>query len=117
MTLCGNAGDTKYFTKIDLSLMFYCFMLDDDSMDMCTIVIPYGKYRYRCLPMGVKVSLDYAQAIIEKVLAGLHVDCYINDMGLWTNGSFDEHVAMVDKYSSVCKTMVSSATLSNAIGQ
>ena len=87
----------KYFTKIDLSMMFYCFMLDDDSMDMCTIVTPYGKYRYRRLPMGIKVSPDYAQAIIEKVLDGLDVDCYIDDMGLWTDGTFEEHLSMVSK--------------------
>ena len=72
-------------------------MLDDDSMDICTIVTPYGKYRYRRLPMGIKVSPNYVRAIIERVLDELDVDCYIDDMGLWTNGTFEEHLDMVSK--------------------
>ena len=41
--------------------------------------------------MGIKVSPDYTQALIEKILKGLNVDCYIDDMGIWTNGTIDFH--------------------------
>ena len=31
------------------------------------------------------------------MLDGLDVDCYIDDMGLWAHGTFEEHLSMVSK--------------------
>ena len=47
--------------------------------------------------MGMKISPDEAQAIMEEILEGLDVTCYIDDLGIWTNGTFDEHLEFVDK--------------------
>lgn len=46
----------KYFTKIDLSMHFYTFELDEESSWLYVIVTPHGKYRYKRLPMGVHES-------------------------------------------------------------
>ena len=85
-----------YFTKIDLSMMFYCFELDEESQKICTLTTEHGNYRCLRLPMGLKSSPDYAQAFITKILNGLDVEVYIDDMGLWTSGSFEEHMLLVD---------------------
>ena len=33
---------------------------------------------------------------MEEILRGLDVTCYIDDLGIWTNGTFDEHLELVD---------------------
>jgi len=87
----------KYFTKIDLSMMLYCFELDEPSKELCTIVTPFGKFQYNRLPMGVKFSPDVAQSLIKKILTDLDVEVYIDDIGIWTKGSFQEHLAIIDE--------------------
>jgi hypothetical protein len=40
-----------YVTAIDLNMGYYHFPLDEESQKFCTTILPWGKYRYRKLPM------------------------------------------------------------------
>ena len=86
----------KFFTKIDLSMMqYYTFELDEESSWLCVIVTPFGKYRYLRLPMGIKMSPDIAQEIMEDVLKDLaDVECYLDDIGIFSK-SYDNHMHTV----------------------
>lgn len=90
----------KYFTKIDLSMMFYCFRLSKNSQRMCVITTPKGCFAYTRLPMGVKISPDVAQYHITNMLQGIDCSCYMDDVGIWTNGTFEEHLQVIDKVLS-----------------
>jgi hypothetical protein len=62
-------------------MQYYMFELDEESQDLCTIVIPFGKYKYLRLPMELKCSPDIAKAAIDNVLSGIEdADVYIDDV-------------------------------------
>ena len=87
-----------YFTKMDLNMQFYCFELDKESKKCTTIITPDGQlYEYNRLPMGFNIRPEEAQAIMEEILQGLDIIRYSDDLGIWTNGTFDAHLELVDK--------------------
>ncbi len=65
MDILRKRSRYKFFTKLDVSMQYYTFELDNKSQDSCTIITPSGKHKYLSLLMGLKCSPDIAQAIME----------------------------------------------------
>ncbi len=88
----------KYFTKIDISMQYYTFELDEESSHLCVISTPFGPYRYLRLPMGVTIAPDVSQEIMESMFRDLreHVEIYIDDIGVFTN-TWEEHIQILEK--------------------
>lgn len=72
-------------------MMYYALELDEESKALTTIVTPFGKYQYCRMAMGLKVSPDMTQSMIENVLKGLYVKVYIYDIGIF-NGNYSDHI-------------------------
>jgi hypothetical protein len=83
----------QYASAIDLSMGYYHIPLDKYSQKLCTTILPWGKYRYKRLPMGIKNSPDIFQAVINELLGDLDfVQVYLDDILITTDGSFQDHL-------------------------
>ena len=85
-----------YATALDLSMGYYHIPLDEASSKLCTTILPWGKYRYLRLPMGIKNSPDIFQVIMQGLMADLeYVRAYIDDILIISNGTFEDHMRKV----------------------
>ena len=86
-----------YATAIDLNMGYYNILLTPNSSRLCTIVLPWGKYSYTSLPMGLASSPDIFQEKMNNLFAGLeYVRCYIDDILCITKGSWQNHLDKLD---------------------
>jgi hypothetical protein len=87
----------KYTTAIDLRMGYYHIPLDLEAQKVCTIILPWGKYQYKRLPMGVKTSSDISQRIIYELLGDIpNIQVYLEYILITSNGTFEEHAAIME---------------------
>lgn len=61
----------KFATSLDLIQGYHQMPLDDEARKICTIVLPWGKYEYTRLPMGIKLAGDAFQERMNELLGHL----------------------------------------------
>ena len=88
----------QYATSLDLNMGYYHIKLDPESAKLCTLVFPWGKYEMQALPMGLCNSPDIFQEKMSELMQGLNfVRCYIDDLLVISNGTYEEHLKDVQK--------------------
>ena len=85
----------KFFTKLDVSMQYYTFLLDDASCNLCTFATPFGLYRYCWLPMGISESPDITTAKMHLVLDGIEdIEFYMDNIGVFSS-CWEDHLSLL----------------------
>ena len=85
-----------FATALDLNMGYYTIRLDGDAQKICTIILPWGKYSYQRLPMGIAGSPDIFQEKMTGLMEQLdYVRAYIDDLLIITKSSYEDHLAKV----------------------
>jgi hypothetical protein len=87
-----------YATSLDLNIGYYQVLLTPFSSRLCTIVLPWGKYEYCRLPMGLSISPDVFQEKMSELMSGLEfAQAYLDDLLiLLTEKGFEKHLDKVE---------------------
>ena len=56
-----NLEGFQYATSLELNMVYYHIRLSDQASNLCTIILPWRKYKYKRLPMGICNSPDIFQ--------------------------------------------------------
>jgi hypothetical protein len=78
---------------------YYHMLLTPFARRLCTIVLPWGKYEYCRLPMGLSVSPDIFQEKMSELMVGLEfARAYLDDLLIIsTEQGFDKHLEKLEQ--------------------
>ena len=87
----------QYATSLDLNMGYYHIELSPNSKRLCTIVLPWGKYEYQKLPMGLCNSPDIFQEKMSTLMGDLEfVRTYIDDLLITTMSDWKDHLQCLE---------------------
>ena len=77
---------------------YYHLELDEKAKELCTIVLPFGKFEYQRTPMGLCNSPDVFQEKMNELFMGLdYARAYIDDLLCLTKGDFTDHLDKLER--------------------
>lgn len=94
--MLAKVGQAGYLSKLDLRKGYYQIPLENSCRDLTAFVTPWGTFRFKVLPFGLKNAPAIFQSIMTKVLrncADFSV-VYIDDVLVFSM-SEEEHVGHV----------------------
>jgi hypothetical protein len=81
----------QYATSLDLNMGYYHIELSPNSKRLCIIVLPWGKYEYQKLLMGLYNSPDIFQEKMLTLMGDLEfVHTYIDDLLVMTMPNWED---------------------------
>ena len=87
----------QFASSIDLNMGYYTIKLNPDAQKICTIILPWGKYKYKRLPMGISGAPDIFQEKMSELMFDLgFVRTYLDDVLVVTKSSFEEHLEKLE---------------------
>ena len=91
--LYAQLRGAKVFTTLNLRSGYYHIKLGKDSQAKTAFITPFGRYEFNMVPFGLAQAPAYFQALIRKVLKGLHILAvtYLDDIIIFSKDE-EEHL-------------------------
>ena len=96
-------GRSRFFTKADLASGYWHVELDDESSMLITFQTCHGRYRWRRLPFGTKVSSEIFQKRLLEVLGDLKGVVVIAEDIIIHGETQEEHDRNLEKFLQRCR--------------
>ncbi|CAG8646030.1 3855_t:CDS:1, partial [Ambispora leptoticha] len=94
-----------WYSSVDAYKGYWQIQIRDEDKDKVAVATPLGVLRYTVMCMGLKNASETFQRLMDKLLEGdewRHIAAaYQDDIGLWTQGTIEEHV---DKFVKLAQT-------------
>ena len=95
----------KYVSSSGLNMGYRHIKICPFLSKLFTIVLPWEKYEYQKLPMGLCNTPDIVQEKINELFHGLdYVKTYIDDLLLISKKSLEDHIKKLDELLSKSKS-------------
>ena len=87
----------KYANSLNLNMVYHHIGLRKYASNLFTIIIPWGKYRKKLLPMGVSNSLGIFQEKMNKLFHGFElIRAYIDDLLITNKGDWSDQLEKLE---------------------
>ena len=94
--LFAKLAGGKVFLKLDMSQAYQQLPLDDDSKKLLVVNMPRGFFQYTRLPYGISTAPAIFQSVMDRILQGLPVACYLDDI-LIVAKTEEEHDQLLER--------------------
>jgi hypothetical protein len=72
---------------------YYTIRLDPDASRICTVILPWGKYSYKRLPMGIAGSPNIFQSKMLELMEDVeYVQAYLDNLLCISRSSLEDHL-------------------------
>ena len=92
-----NLEGFQYATSLDLNMGCYNIRLSKQVSKLCKIILPWGKYRYKRLPMGMRNSPDIFQDKMNEIFRVIEfIQAYIDELLIITNVDWSNNLETLE---------------------
>ena len=81
--LLAQIAEERFFSKLDMSQASQQLTLDKDGKNLLVVNTPKGLFRYTKLPYGISTAPAICQSVMDRILQGLPVACYLARSIVW----------------------------------
>ena len=87
----------QFFSTFDLARGFYQVPLEETDRDKTTFLTPFGKFRFKVMPFGLRNSPATFQRLMDCILGELteFTNVYIDDISVFS-ANWDDHLKHLD---------------------
>jgi hypothetical protein len=88
-------GNSKFVSKFDLLKGYWGVPLSEQARDISAFCTPFGLYRYKVMPFGLKNAPATFQRMINQIVTDIPgCEAYIDDVIIYSE-TWDEHVERI----------------------